>query len=130
MARTGVHIVLGILLWIVFGYYWYIVFQRPITPHTRMALIIVSVIVAVVTLFLVFWIFHNRRIARKHPRRRQRPPETAAPTTDFLGRQLMTPIQSELTAARYIEVHVVNMGGDGEESKEHKVFRTREELPG
>ena len=130
MARTGVHIFLGILLWIVFGYYWYIVFQRPITPHTRLALIIVSVIVAVVTLFLVFWIFHNRRIARRYPRRRKRAPESDAPTSDFLGRQLITPVQSELTAARYIEIHVVEMASDEEDNTEHKVFRTREELPG
>lgn len=130
MARTGVHIFLGILLWIVFGYYWYIVFQRPITPHTQLALIAVSAIVGVITLFLVYWIFHNRRIAKRYGRRRRRSLTVDAPTRDFLGRELMTPPEAELIGARYVEVHVVDMTADDGKSQQHKVFRTREELPG
>lgn len=129
MARTGVHILLGILLWIVFGYYWYIVFQRPITPHARLALVAVSIIVAAITLFLVYWIFHNRRIARRYARRRVRMTSARAPAADFLGRELVFPAPEELTAARYIEVHVVEMAGNDEETREHKVFRTRETMP-
>jgi hypothetical protein len=130
MARTGVHIFLGILLWIVFGYYWYIVFQRPITPHTRLALIAVGIIVCVLTLFLVYWIFHNRRIARRFPRRKRRAPASEQPTIDFLGREMMIPGGDELVTAGYIEVRVVDMVDDEGRSQEHKVFRTREELPG
>lgn len=127
MARTGIHITLGILLWIVFGYYWYIVFQRPITPHTQVALIAVSIIVAAMTIFLVYWIFHNRRIARRHVRRRRRMAAVAAPQNDFLGRRLITPAEDELLAARYVEIHIVEMSGDDGDVEKHKVFRTREE---
>lgn len=125
MARTGVHITLGILLWIVFGYYWYIVFQRPITPHTQVALIGVSIIVVAMTLFLVYWIFHNRRIARRHPRRRRRFSAVAAPQADFLGRKVVAP--DELADARYIEIHLVEMSGNDGVAEMHKIFRTREE---
>jgi hypothetical protein len=85
--------------------------------------------VGAITLFLVYWIFHNRRIARKYPRRRTRKAAPDAPVTDFLGRALMTPSAEELSTANYIEVHVVKMSGNGEAEQEHKVFRTREATP-
>jgi hypothetical protein len=78
MIRTIVHIILGLLLWVVFCFYWHIVMQQPITEQTRRALIIVGTAVAVITIFDWFWIFHNLRIA-KHSRRRGRRAEPPAP---------------------------------------------------
>jgi cbb3-type cytochrome oxidase subunit 3 len=129
MARTGVHIVLGILLWVVFGYYWYIVIQRPVTPHTKSALIAVSSIVVVITLFLIGWVFHNRRIARKHRRRKARYAETEAPDIDFLGRRFIWPANGSLLTARYIEIHVVQMSGEEDEVTGHKTFRVGDGVP-
>jgi hypothetical protein len=128
MARTGFHIVLGILLWVVFGYYWYIVFQRPITPHTRLALIIVSAIVVSISLFLVCWIFHNRRIARRHLRRRTRTEVTKTPELDFLGRKFINIDDRQLKRAPYVEVHVIEMT-DKKECTGHKVYRIADTVP-
>ena len=123
MARTGLHILLGILLWVVFGYYWHLVFQRPITPHTRFALIAVGVIVATITLFLLFWVVHNRRIARKNRRRKRRVVGAAGPDVDFLGRAIVLPGAASLAKASYIEVGVLEMSDDGGGITGHKVFR-------
>lgn len=129
MARNGFHIFLGILLWVVFGYYWYIVFQRPISPHTRFALIAVTSIVAAITLFIVYWVFHNRRIARKNERRGRRLRGAGAGAVDFLGRAIVSPGDAELARARYIEVGVVEMGGEDEDITGHKVFRVVDRVP-
>ena len=40
--RTTLHIILGVLLWVVFIYYWYIVMKQPITDETRRALLVVG----------------------------------------------------------------------------------------
>ena len=50
MTRTNIHLVLGIVLWVVFAFYWHLVMQQPITDETRQALIVVSTLVAVITL--------------------------------------------------------------------------------
>jgi len=123
MVRTGLHILLGILLWVVFGYYWHLVFQRPVTPHTKFALIGVSVIVAFITLFLVYWVFHNRRIARRNQRRTRRIASVAGPDTDFMGRTIVSPGAAELARAAYIEVGVLDMAETDSDVAGHKVFR-------
>jgi hypothetical protein len=94
-----------------------------------MALIAVSAIVGAVTLFLAYWIYHNRRIARRHSLRRASRRVAEAPARDFLGRELMFPAPEDVTSAAYIEVHVVEIAGEGEEGAEHKIFRTREAVP-
>jgi len=126
MTRTIVHIILGLLLWVVFCFYWYIVMQQPITEQTRHALTIVGTVVAVITIFDWFWIFHNLRIA-KHTRRRGRRAEPAPPRTDFLGRAFMAQ-DDVLHHARYIEVSVVEMSDD-RQSAGHKLFRVRDAVP-
>jgi hypothetical protein len=130
MIRNGLHILLGVLLWVVFGYYWYIVFQRPITPHTRFALIAVCSIVAAITLFIVYWVLHNRRIARRNQRRARRLRGAAAESVDFLGRKIVSPGAAALARARYIEIGVVEMSGEDEDITGHKVFRIVDRMPG
>jgi hypothetical protein len=115
--------VLGILLWVVFGYYWHLVFQRPISQHTRFALVGVSAIVVVITLFLVYWVFHNRRIARRNQRRTRRVASVAGPDVDFLGRAIVSPRAGELARAPYVEVGVLDMDDGEGEVTGHKVFR-------
>ena len=56
MIRTTFHIVLGSLLWVVFGYYWYLVMQQPVTDETKRALMIVGAIVAFITIVDALWI--------------------------------------------------------------------------
>jgi hypothetical protein len=127
MARTVLHILLGIALWAVFGWYWHLVMQQPVTPEAKRALLVVAIIVAGIWLFDVYWIFHNLRIARRG-RRRNRRPEPALPATDFLGRTFMAQSDEVLRRARYIEVHVVEMA-DEQGSAGHKLFRVNERVP-
>src|SRR5262245_4731442 len=106
MIRTFFHIVLGSLLWVVFGYYWYLVMQQPVTDETKRALMIVGGIVAVITIFDAFWIFHNVRVAR-YGKRRTRQTVAEPPAEDFLGRTFIAQGDDAVHAANYIEVHVV-----------------------
>ncbi len=120
--------VLGVLLWVVFGYYWHLVMKQPVTEQTRHALIAVGAIVGAITLFDVFWVLHNRRIAR-HNRRRARPVFIEPPRRDFLGRTFMATSDEDLRRAHYIEVHVIQMEDDELESG-HKLFRITDRVPG
>lgn len=122
MQRSILHLILGVLLWVVFGYYWHLVAQRPITPHTQVALITVGAIIAGLILFQVFWVIHNTRQAHKHDRRISRRMPPAAPTHDFLGRTFIARSESDLRRAPYVEVHLVDMS-DERRSSGHKVFR-------
>jgi len=127
MTRTIMHMLLGALLWVVFAYYWHIVMQRQITGETERALVIVGSIVALITVFDLFWIAHNIRIAR-HSRRRARRPDAPAPATDFLGRTFMAQSDEALHRARYIEVHVVELA-DQEHASGTKLFRVGDVVP-
>lgn len=125
--RTSLHIVLGVLLWVVFIYYWHLVMKQPVTAETKRALLIVGAIVAGITVFDVFWILYNVRLGRR-TRRRTRPAETPAPALDFLGRTFVAHNDAELRAARYIEVHVIQME-DTDTVGGHKLFRITGEVP-
>ena len=127
MTRTIVHIFLGLVLWVVFCFYWHLVMQEPISDQTKHALVVVGTIVAVVTAFDWLWIFHNLRIARRS-RRRERRAEPPAPRADFLGRTF-TAQYDVLHRARYIEVDVVEMA-DERGSEGHKLFRVSDTVPG
>jgi hypothetical protein len=124
MARTIFHIVLGALLWVVFGYYWYLVMQQTITVETKRALIIVGTLVVGITLFEVFWILHNIRIARRG-KRRDRRTALDPPANDFLGRAFITQSEHALRTARYIEVHVIEIADD-KDIVQHKLLRALE----
>jgi len=127
MTRTILHILLGALLWIVFGYYWYLVMQQPVTEHTKRALIAVATIVSVITLFDAGWILHNIRIAR-FGKRRTRQTAAEAPAMDFLGRSFIAQSDEAVRAASYIEVHVVDISDD-HQSVKHKLLRISELEP-
>ncbi|HEU4930369.1 MAG TPA: hypothetical protein VFU38_11115 [Candidatus Krumholzibacteria bacterium] len=125
MARTIFHIVLGTLMWVVFGYYWYLVMQQPVTQHTKNALTIVAVIIAVITVFDAFWILHNIRLS-KNGKRRTRMTAAPPPPEDFLGRSYVIPGDDLVRAARYVEVHVIEVEEDGRRMTEQKLLRVPE----
>ena len=129
MIRSTFHILLGVLLWVVFGYYWHIVMQRPVTHETRHALLIVGCIVAVITAFDTAWIFYNLRIAR-HNKRKDRRAEPPPPLNDFLGRTFIAQSEDVIRRARYVEVHVIEIADAEHEGAGHKMFRVSDELPG
>lgn len=125
--RTIFHILLGALLWLVYGYYWYLVMQQPVTDQTKRALVIVGGLVAVITVFDVFWIFHNVRIAR-FGKRRARRAAAEPPAADFLGHTYIAVSDEAVRAAAYIEVHVVEIADDKATVK-HKLLRVSELKP-
>ena len=124
MTRTILHILLGAVLWLVFGYYWYLVMQQPVTDETKRALVIVGGIVAVITIFDAFWVVHNVRIAR-FGKRRTRKTAAEPPITDFLGRTFIAQSDEAVRSAPYIEVHVVEIADDKSVVK-HKLLRISE----
>ncbi len=125
MARTVFHIVLGALMWVVFGYYWYLVVQQPVTEHTKNALAIVGIIIAAITVFDFFWILHNIRVS-KNGKRRTRMTASPLPAEDYLGRPYVTPGDELVLAARYVEVHVIEIAEDDERVVEQKLLRVPE----
>ena len=128
MARTIFHIVLGTLMWVVFGYYWYLVVQQPVTQHTKNALTIVGIIIAVITVFDGFWIVHNIRVAKKGQRRTRMAP-SPPPAEDYLGRPYVMPGDELVHAARYVEVHVIEVEEDDRRVIEQKLLRVPELRP-
>ena len=125
--RTTLHIILGVLLWVVFIYYWHLVMKQPVTGETKRALMIVGAIVASISVFDFFWVLYNVRLG-KRTRRQTRPAEIPAPSLDFLGRTFVAHNDEELRRARYIEVHVVQMEDD-KSAAGHKLFRVTGEVP-
>ena len=128
MKRSTLHIALGALLWVVFAYYWYLVVQRPITPHTKIALMSVGCLVGGISLFSIYWILYNIRIANKRGRRRKRRDAPDKPTHDFLGRAYVAQNDADLTNARYLEVHLIEVE-DGDSVTQSKMFRSIDILP-
>ena len=118
---------MGVLLWAVFGYYWFLVVRRPITEQTQFALTIVGSIVVGVTLVMFGWVIYNMRLARGE-RRMRRTEIPAPPNSDFLGRTFVARNEDELKRASYVEVHLVEIR-NREESSGHKVFRVADRIP-
>ncbi len=127
MHRNRLHILLGVLLWVVFAYYWSLVVRRPITEHTQFALLVVGSIVVSVTLAMFGWVIYNMRLARRE-RRLLRRDSKGVPAADFLGRTITAMDEAQLKRASYIEVHLVE-SPDGPEATGHKVFRASGKVP-
>jgi hypothetical protein len=128
MARSILHIVLGVLLWVVFGYYWHIVMRRPVSPEMKHALVVVGIIVGSITVFDFFWVFHNVRIARRS-RRRGRRGGSVPPASDFLGRAFVLQDDDMIRRARYVEVHIVEMADAENHEAGYKMFRVSDVIP-
>jgi hypothetical protein len=111
------------LLWILYAFYWSIVGQRPINPSTFTALASLGVLAGLTIVFLVVWIFHNLRIARRHQRRAKRPPGPRASVRDYLGRWIVCDDPAALATASYIEIDIRTTTTE-KRSVEEKIFRT------
>ena len=102
--RNVLHTVFSVLLWMLFGYYWYVVGQRSINPATINAVLALGSAVAVGVILTLIWVAHNLRLARKFGRRKgfDAPPETFE--TDCLQRPLVHPPVHELRRAKIVNV--------------------------
>ena len=100
-------ITLALLSWILFGYYWWLVSRRRLNPETLTALMILVVVIGLVWLSTLFWIRHNKQIARgagnRRMKRRAGPPSAS---TDSVGRYVEVSGDLPLLEANYIEIMV------------------------
>ena len=126
MLRHAMHAIAAVLLWAVFGYYWWIVLRRPMNPDTRTALSILAILVLAGVIFLTAWVFHNIRIYRTRQRRKERRKALADNDRDYLGRRIVMDDPYMLLRSNYIEVEVTGAAAPGG-TVEEKTFRARDE---
>jgi hypothetical protein len=89
--RNFLHYLFSGLLWILFGYYWYVVVERQIGGEHLQPLGILVGITALGLAITLWWIAHNKRIAARGKRKNL----MAAPAEPFkfdnLNRPLVAP---------------------------------------
>lgn len=104
--RNALHVIASLLMWCLFGYYWYLVSRRQINEASLEALGILAVIMVVGLVLTLWWVAHNRKLARRN--RRTNPPATVPETFDFdtLGRPLVRPEVRQLKSAQVIDIEV------------------------
>jgi hypothetical protein len=108
--RNFIHYLFSILLWILFGYYWYVVFQRQVSRETLHPLGIlfgISVLGLAVTLW---WVAHNKRIAAKGKRKNLMPAPVEPFEKDNLDRKIVAPDIGLLQGAARV---TISLGEDG-----------------
>lgn len=112
--RNALHITISVLMWCLFGWYWYVVGQRKLNPETLDAVVVLGTVVTVGVVLTLLWVAHNLRLSRKFGRRKgfKGPPETF--THDHLQRPLIAPPLEELRRAKIV---TIALDADG-----HKVY--------
>ena len=90
-VRNIFHTVISILMWCLFGYYWYVVGRRQITASSVQAIGVLGLITLVGVLITIWWISHNKKLASRNRRRKAPPTVPEVFETDYLGRTLVTP---------------------------------------
>ena len=120
--RNTLHIILSLAMWVVFGYYWYVVLGREVGTSTIRALLMLIAAVGGGLAVTVLWIGHNLRLARKFAGRRRGAPQTTVPTliADTIGRPVEHPGLDVLRAAAIVDI-------DADEAiKRYRVTQVRE----
>ncbi len=108
--RYTIQLVASILLWLVFGWYWYLVMQRQLGPTTLRAVGLLLLISLAGLAATLLWVAHNQRLAARN-RRRGAPPGVAEPSVaDHLGRPLAGPGPEALRAAKVVVITIDDQG--------------------
>ncbi len=102
--RNAIHYLFSILLWILFGYYWYIVSGRKISLETFQAVIILAVVSLLGLAATALWVRHNLNIARHNRRGAPAPAPAETLGHDYLGRPVRGPGLDRLRAAKVISI--------------------------
>ena len=118
--RNIFHIFISVLMWCLFGYYWYVVGRRQINNASIQAVAVLGLITIVGLIITLWWIAHNKKLASRN--RRSAAPVTTPETfdTDSLGRPIQSPGLSVLKAANIIHI---NLGDEGQ-----KIYQTPDEM--
>ena len=114
--RNFLHYLFSILMWILFGYYWYVVVERQIGRDSLQPLGILFALTVLGLAITLWWIAHNKRIAAKGKRKNFMPAPAEPFEFDNLGRSISTPPMAELKAAALINIQVDDQG--------HKIYTT------
>ncbi len=105
--RHIIHTVVSILMWLLFGYYWLVVSRREIGNDTIQALGVLSIVIILGILGTLWWVAHNKRLAKRN-RRNTPPPAVPEPfDVDYLKRPIIAPDIKILQAASVIDIELV-----------------------
>jgi hypothetical protein len=108
--RNFLHYLVSFLLWILFGYYWYVVFERQISRESLRSLGILTLITLLGLVITLWWIAHNKRIAAKGKRKTLMVPPDEPFEFDNLNRPIIAPTTALLKAAAIVNVSVDDQG--------------------
>jgi hypothetical protein len=120
-------VAVALLLWLVFGVYWLVVFRRPMNPDTVTALVSLGVVSFTAIIYLTVWMLYNIRIFKKLPKRKIRRRGVRSPVQDFMGRWIVVDHPTRVMKANYIEVNIQSNFVNNKLIEE-KVFRTTQDL--
>lgn len=108
--RNLVHNLFSILLWILFGYYWYVVSGRRISWETFEAVLVLAIISLAGLLVTLWWVQHNLAIAGRNRRAGARGVRPETLTHDTLRRPIAGPGLAVLKSAKRIVVGLDDQG--------------------
>ena len=108
--RNFLHYLFSGLLWILFGYYWYVVVERQIGREHLQPLGILVGITALGLAITLWWIAHNKRIAAKGKRRNLMPAPAEPFDFDNLKRPITAPDMGLLKTAARVTIEVDDQG--------------------
>ncbi len=112
--RNLIHNFASILLWCLFGYYWYVVGSRQINSASIAAVGLLAAITVVGVAITLWWIAHNKKLALRNERKNAPPTSPEVFETDYLGRELVSPGIDILKEAGSIVISLDDTG--------HKVY--------
>lgn len=113
--RNFLHYLFSVLLWILFGYYWYVVFERQLTRETLYPVGLLFALTALGLAITLWWIAHNKRIAAKGKRKNFMAPPAEPFEKDNLERPVVGDDLADLRNAAEV---IISLDEDG-----NKVYR-------
>ena len=108
--RNFLHFLISILMWILFGYYWYVVVERQIDRDSLQPLAILFAITAVGLGITLWWIAHNNRIAARGKRKNLMTAPKEPFEFDNQKRPIVAPDMDLLKAAGRVTITVDDQG--------------------
>ena len=102
--RDIFHTVVAVLMWVLFGYYWYVVGQRTLNPSTVHSALALGALVVVGSLLTLAWVVHNLRLSRRFARRKAFPAPPEEFEADVLARPVVAPPVDDLRGAKIVSV--------------------------
>ncbi len=108
--RDFFHTFISILLWLLFGYYWYVVSGRQISWGTFQALLVLGMISLLGLVITAMWVRHNQNLAHGNRRTGSHPTTTEILEYDHLNRTVIAPPTADLKKAHIISINLDENG--------------------